>query len=148
MPAILEIIFKLLTVAGIIIAVFTYLKNTKIAQAKWLSELFEKFYEKEMYKEIRLLIDYKTLKYHTLINSIEVDTEPELQEKLVDYLNFFEFISTLNVEKQLTLRQINLVFGYYINSINQSEEIVAFIQKSGFQNLPDLIIRVNHLRKN
>ncbi|TAF46587.1 MAG: hypothetical protein EAZ51_01215 [Sphingobacteriales bacterium] len=148
MPAILETLVKLITIAGIVIAVFTYLKNTKLSQAKWLSELFEKFYEKETYKEVRLLIDYKTAQYQNLINSIKADTEPELQEKLVDYLNFFEFISTLNVEKQLSLRQINLVFGYYINAISQSEEIMDFIKKSGFQNLPDLIRSMNNLRSN
>lgn len=57
---IFDVFVKLVTIAGIILAVYTYRKNAKLERAKWLNMLFEKFYEKEMYKEIRLLIDYKT----------------------------------------------------------------------------------------
>ena len=146
MFAILEIFVKLITIVGIIIAVITYLKNSKLSQAKWLSELFERFYEKETYKEVRLLIDYKTALYFEMMDSIKKDTKPELQEKLVNYLNFFEFISTLNVEKQLSVKQINLVFGYYIHAFSKNDEIMDFIDKSGFQNLTKLINKVNHLR--
>lgn len=74
--------------------------------------------------------------------------KPELQEKLVDYLNFFEFISTLNEIGQLNIKEIDLVFGYYINALSNCDEIMDFKKRSGFQNLREIIRQINNLRGN
>ena len=142
-----DFLVKLVAIAGIVITVITYRKNTRLERAKWLNGLYEKFYEKDTYKEIRLIIDYETPTYDDLIEAIKADTKPELQEKLVDYLNFFEFIATLNKTRQLNIEEINLVFGYYIQIIDKNIVITDFVKKHGFQNLTDLIRHIKLLRQ-
>lgn len=143
---IVDLIIKLVAIVGAVIAVSTYYKNARIERAKWLNVLYEKFYEKDIYKEMRMRLDYNTTEYYQLIESIKADTDPKEQEKLVDYLNFFEFIATLNKLNQLNINELNLVFGYYIKVIGNDADIVSFLQKHGFKNLYDLTKQIQLLR--
>ncbi len=117
-----------------------------LEKAKWLNGLYEKFYEKATFKQIRLAIDYKTEEYINLKQILNTNEDLELQGNLVDYLNFFEFIATLKEKRQLKITDINMVFGYYINDLKDSDFIIQFIKKSGFQNLEKLIIEISKLR--
>jgi hypothetical protein len=153
--SIVQILSELFVAGGVIFAAYKYWDSVKLTKSKWLHELYKSFYENDkFYKEIRQILDYEkstekdnNLKYEILKNNFGSDTNIELQEKLVDYLNFFEFIATLLKLNQIELNEINMVFGYYIINLYEngflSEEKLV---KNGFTNLPDLIKRVNELR--
>ena len=122
----------------------TYRRNKQLERVKWLSQLHEKFFVEDTYQTARILLDYKypSVDYKRLEiafpdpGNFEV---PQLQERLVIYLNFFEFVATLKKEGQLSLDEIRLVFGYYIASLKNHEWLYASLKKNKFRNLPTLI---------
>jgi hypothetical protein len=143
-----DLIIKLLSLIGIIFGVLTYYRNTRIEKAKWLNQLHEKFFEKDTYKQIRIYIDYKTEQFKKLKEQINLDSneDPILQETFVDYLNFFEFIATLEKLNQLEINEINLVFGYYIRQLGKFDFILKFIRENEFSNLTSLIEKITKLK--
>ncbi len=65
----------------------------------------------------------------------------DLCEKLVDYLNFFEFIASLLTMGQLTFEQVNMAFEYYINLLKKHQWLMKYVSEEGFENLRKLLER-------
>ena len=94
--------------------------------------MFEKFYESDHYKDIRSKIDSTTIQQDVSGNS-------QLEEKLVDYLNFFEFIASLWKLKQLRRNEVLMLFDYYLKNINRLDFLKLYIRNYGFENLAALL---------
>ena len=62
-----------------------------------------------------------------------------LIEKVDDFLNFFEFIASLNTLNQISKKEINMMFDYYLTAISKNEHLKTYIQTEGFENLNQLI---------
>jgi hypothetical protein len=127
-----QIFFWVVSSIGILIAWNTFRQNAKLKRAEWLKSLFEKFYESDHYKEIRWKIDNGSIQQ-------DIETDTELEEKLVDYLNFFEFIASLWKLKQLTRREVLMLFEYYLKIIRDSTYLSGYLKKYGFENLAALL---------
>ncbi len=56
-------------------------------------------------------------------------------EPLVDYLNFFEFVASLWKLRQLKIKEVEMMFEYYIRNLAEKPEIVRFIEREGFERL-------------
>jgi hypothetical protein len=141
------------TAAGAIFAAVTFDKNRRLEKAKWLTQLHDKFFGKDsQYTEMRKLLDYHDDKapsqdYILLSNSIEnnLNDNIDLQEKLLTYLNFFEYIATLWKTEQLKPEEIRLMFGYYLKSLRKHKWIMAFLEnysENDFKNIPALISKI------
>ena len=124
----IQIALWILSLIGIFIAWTTFRQNTKLKRAEWLRSLFEKFYESDHYKDIRSKIDGTTIQQDVSGNS-------QLEEKLVDYLNFFEFIASLWKLKQLKKNEVLMLFDYYLKNINRLDILKLYIRNYGFENL-------------
>jgi hypothetical protein len=132
---ILDIITFLATAAVGIIAVATYRQNYQLRRAKWLRLLYEEFYDDPKHKFIRRILDYEDegdLK--RLKNAALKDTEPELEEHFVDYLYFFEFISSLWLMKQITRKEIDMLFDYYVKLLLEHDFILPYLKREGYNN--------------
>jgi hypothetical protein len=82
--------------------------------------LFEKFYYQSSYADIRRLLDYGNEDtIQRLRGALQGHTDESLEEKLVDYLNFFEFIASLWKLRQLPINEIQMMFDYYIRRIGR-----------------------------
>lgn len=128
----IQIVFWILSLTGIFIAWRTFRQNTRLKRAEWLKSLFEKFYESDHYKEIRWKIDNSSIQQ-------DIEKSPELEEKLVDYLNFFEFIASLWTLNQLTRQEVLMLFEYYLKIIKDSAYLNGYLKKYGFENLAALL---------
>src|SRR5947208_14450538 len=96
--------FYFFAAIGIWLSWKTFKANQRIRRAEWLRSLFEKFYESGNYKEVRRWLDFEDLLQKELgsdIAHIRNDEEHLKEEKLADYLNFFEFIAALEKLKQI-----------------------------------------------
>lgn len=131
---IVQIISYLVAGVGIFIAALTYRYNRNLKKAEWLKSLFEKFYENITYKEVRKLLDYSKLQ-----TALDNDVDNVNEEKLADFLNFFEFIAALKRAGQLDLGDVKSLFAYYLNLINNSELCIKFIQDYKYKNLEVLL---------
>jgi len=131
----LQIIFWVLSLVGIFIAWRSFRQTSRLKRAEWLKSLFEKFYETDLYKQIRSRIDNGTIE-------LDVVNNDPLEDQLVDYLNFFEFIAGLWKLKQLSLQEVLLLFDYWLNKIKQSRWLDQYLKKYGFENLSMLLSRI------
>ena len=78
-------------------------------------------------------------------NSILNHDDVLLEEKLVDYLNFFEFIASLWKLGQLSIQEINLMFEYYIRLLGKFDFLMKYIHDEGFEGLADLVSKVREM---
>jgi len=126
---IFTIIGVVLTAFGVIWAVFVYRRNSNLERVKWISNLYEKFYEKDDLKVVREILDCqctenKQSKEEKKVASI-VDGETK---EFTDYLNFFEMIAFLKKNNQTTIEQINDLFGYYLQCIEKHKNVLEYIE--------------------
>jgi hypothetical protein len=124
-------------------------ERTKLEKAKWLSELFVSFYEKEKYKEIRRMIDFGEI--DEILRLIREDLKPnpkfskedqELFDGFTDYMNLFEFVAYLNRLNQLDGEDIKAMFAYYLQrlvNVDESGEIRNYLRSNGYGNLIHLL---------
>lgn len=114
--------------------------SAKTRRAEWLYSLYSKFYEDHFYKRTRLLLDYRPPEeLDQLYKGLCEGCFPEVCEPFVDYLNFFEFIAGLWTMKQLSLREIRMLFQYYLDLLRQHPPVMEFIELQGFENLRSLL---------
>ncbi|MEO7313036.1 MAG: hypothetical protein ABIX01_21800 [Chitinophagaceae bacterium] len=69
----------------------------------------------------------------------ENDPDHAKEEKLTDFLNFFEFMATLEKLGHLKPSEIEALFAYYLVRIKKSQSCVKYIQDYGFKNLSKLL---------
>ncbi len=136
----IDIIIKGLALIGVYIAAINYRSQRIIKKGEWLKSLFEKFYENETYKQVRKWLDYNELE--TKINSDD-NTISDDEEKLTDFLNFFEFIANLETEGQITTSDVSNLFDYYLKKIKLSSVCVEWINKYGFEKLNGLLNKIS-----
>lgn len=144
-----EIILPSLTVGfsilGGMFAMYVYYQNSKLKRAEWLYSLFDKFFYDSKYSTIRRIIDYADIKeIKKLIDGINSKDNHDLEEQLVNYLNFFEFIANLWILKQVPLVEIEMMFEYYIKRIKDHDFIMIYIKKNGFEGVAKLVEKVTY----
>lgn len=131
---IFTIIGTVATIAAVGWAAFVYAKNSRLERAKWLASLYEKFYEKEHLKPIRDKLDCD--------DAVSFDIAKLIREEsaeFTDYLNFFEFVAFLKNSNQLKYEEVEQLFGYYLNCLNQRKNVQAYIENKGYELLKDLL---------
>lgn len=135
-----DVIAKIAAGAGVLIAALNYVRYAGIKRAEWLRSLFEKFYENDLYKEVRVWLDYGEL--NQKLNSNSAFDKRSNEEKFTDFLNFFEFIGVLYSRKELTLHQINDIFDYYLKKIKNDPDCNTWVDKYGFEKLRILLNKI------
>ncbi len=113
-----SVITALSFIVASIIALISLRVNNRLRRTDLLNALFEKFFYQSKYAEIRKHIDYSS-KHDDLMKQLEESlinhnkNEEDLEEKCVDFFNFFEFIAVLWKLKQLQIKEIKYMFEYY-----------------------------------
>jgi len=121
----------------------------RLEKAKWLSEMFRSFYEKEDYKRIRRMIDFDDI--GEILSLLREDQKPnpkfsekhqELFDAFTDYMNLFEFVAYLKSLDQLDSEDIKAMFAYYLERIvevDRTGDIRKYLDANGYGNLSRLL---------
>jgi hypothetical protein len=128
----LQAAFYLIGIVSALGAWRTYINNSRLERARWILRMYEKFYEEEELKRIREALDCPT-DSETISALVE-----DQSSKLTDYLNFFELLAILKNSKQMKGPEIEAMFGYYLNCIQNQPKLMAYIRNSsenGFEGL-------------
>jgi len=134
------------TVSTVVLALLTFRTNLKVRRAEWLSTLYDSFYVKSELKAIRAALDYRGSEHDELLSCIDSDQENWVRlEPLVDYLNFFEFIAVLWTMNQLSITEIELMFGYYLRLLGKEPSVVEFCRENEFKNLIRLLEKLGYV---
>ena len=122
-------------------AVGTYRRNAALEHAKWLFNLYEKFYEKGHLKEIRNKLD---------CDETSKDVENLVQNQpfeFTDYLNFFEFVAFLKNSNQITIEEVQDLFGYYLNCLSWHQSVRSYLKPTGYELLENMLKEIADNRK-
>lgn len=142
---IVEILFFSISTVAVVVSICTYWRSVRIRRAEWLNTLSEKYYENERYKRIRRILDYRDIgrgEFSSLERIIKKllnqekdldDAEITFMEEFVDYLNFFELIASFVELNQLKLKEVKLMFEYYLNMIKEIDFVVEYLEFDGFE---------------
>jgi hypothetical protein len=126
-----------------IITIIIYHRNSNLRRAEWLYALFDRFFCQRTYTDIRRMLDYANEdQVYSLRDVLHSHSDERLEEKLVDYLNFFEFLASLWKLGQLPIEEIKMTFDYYIRRLGDYEFILEYLQEQGFEGLLQLVTEV------
>ncbi len=124
-------------------------QRVQLEKAKWLSDLYQSFYETGSYKKIRRKIDFGDVE--DILKLIGKDAEPHVQfseadrelfDEFTDYLNLFEFVSYLSTLNQLDAEDIKALFAYYLQrlvEVDTDGRIRRYLADNGYGNLSRLL---------
>jgi hypothetical protein len=137
----LQALSFLAAAVSLVYAAITYYKNNKVKRGEWLKTLFEKFFEENKFSEVRMHIEYDTLEAYLNTDETKEPKNKINEELMVNYLNFFEFISILNIKRYISDEEVKLMFRHYIKKIGENKYLqeVDYINKYDFENLQKLL---------
>lgn len=121
------------TLGAALYAVKVYKNNSRLERARWASNLYEKFYEREQLKRVRDILDCES--------NLEQVSELVLrgQADFTDYLNFFEFVAFLEYSQQLEYEEVEDLFGYYLGCLKRHQIVYKYIRENGYERLDKLL---------
>jgi len=144
------IIGVILTAIGVIWAVYVYRRNSSLERVKWISNLYEKFYEQDDLKIVREILDCDCTpdKLSKEEKEVSLIVEKETGE-FTDYLNFFELIAFLKKNNQITIEQVNDLFGYYLQCLGRHQDVRKYIrdETKGYELLRKMLEELEILSK-
>ena len=122
------------TFVAVLWAACAYHRSVKLERARWIKQLYEKFYEQPQLKRVRDLLDSGNVQS---ISQLIKNEDP----LFTDYLNFFEFLAYLSESKQIKKKEMEGLFGYYLRSLRLNREVVKYINDAGkgFEKLQRLL---------
>jgi hypothetical protein len=123
------------TLTAGVFALCVYQKNSNLERAKWASQLYESFYQRDNLKGIRNKLD--STEDSQEVQELVASETPEF----TDYLNFFEFIAFLKKTKQLGDSEVEDLFGYYLSCLARNTAVSRYVldSKNGYEGLAQLI---------
>jgi gamma-glutamylcyclotransferase (GGCT)/AIG2-like uncharacterized protein YtfP len=129
-----EIFMNLATGSAALFALWTYRRSAALERAKWIKELYEKFYERPDLKEIRDTLDAQD-------PSEVLRLVQEEGAAFTDYLNFFEFLGYLVSSRQISRQEVVDLFEYYIRRIEENPPVLAYVNdpSKGYEKLQRLL---------
>ena len=113
----------------------TYWRNSAQERAKWLFELYQRFYDSDSHTEIRRMIEAGGTRF------AEEEKDERLLQRLDDYLNFFEFISFLLKSGRLKKKEAMAMFDYPLRKIARDNSICRYLSRPeyGYEGLNKLL---------
>jgi len=120
--------------------VLQYRDTLRLRRAEWLQKLFTSFYEKAGYRQMREILDGRHRNPGE--SAMHAITRLGKESELDDYLNFFEFLAGLRALRQVHRKDALTLFEYWIQRLRSDQEIVAYINGFGYENLWRLLPQV------
>ncbi len=113
-----------------------YRQNSQLERAKWITALCEKFFEADALKPVREKLDDEEPDSAVITGLIEAQPS-----NFTDYLNFFEFVAILKHSGQMTDKDVQDLFDYYLRSLKKHNQVTAYVhdKKNGFEHLRRLL---------
>ncbi|MFQ5778595.1 MAG: hypothetical protein ACE5IP_11380 [Terriglobia bacterium] len=141
----LEVLFYLVGIAAAVVSVYQYWRNSRQERARWLFELYKRFYDGAALSDMRVRIDWGKTEFIPE----EKEEDQGLFRQLDDFLNFFEFIAYLEERKELGRSEIEKMFDYPLQIVAKDENIAQYIRRPeyGYEGLRELLNKLGYPRK-
>lgn len=111
-------------------ALYLFRKQTLVKRADWIASLHEKFYQNSTYSAVRLKIDQG-------VNIFKAETKHD--DSLTVYLNFFQYVGALVELGQLSISEVDMIFGWEINALMKHEADAAkYLNENAYDRVLDI----------
>jgi hypothetical protein len=120
--SLIQIASSIATLIGVIVGLRIYRRNPRLERAKWVTTLYEKFFENEALKKIRDSLDVPP--DSPKVNELVIQEKPEF----TDYLNFFEYVAIRQESGQLRGQEVNDLFSYFLACLKRHQRVQASIK--------------------
>lgn len=140
------ILAALLAIIGGCFAFIEYKANNKLRRAEFYKHLFEMMFNDNTYLAIRDKLDPGKEIDEEFINSLESEfkKDPKLENELVNYLNYFEYILVLQKEIRIIKKNdVDRLLGYYLKQLSKNRYILDYVEKNGFEYLTIKLKNIN-----
>ncbi len=129
----LQAIFYVVAIAGVIASACQYRRNSMRARTHWLFELYQRFYQHQELKQMRVRIDWGDTGF------AKEEKDRDLLRELDDFLNFFEFIAYLQKRGELKEKEVRAMFDYPLRRIAEEQPILEYVRRYGYEELDALL---------
>lgn len=135
-------IFQLLAAFSFMLGAVAYWRNSRLERARWLANLYSKFYEALDLRMIREILDGNPPDAPAVSKLVE-----EQDARFTDYLNFFEFMAYLRACGQLSHKDVAALFDYYLRVLSKHKDVRKYVldEKNGYGYLSRLLPRFSEL---
>jgi hypothetical protein len=120
-----------------VFALFRYWRSEQTQQTEQVREFFRMFFESDRHKHIRFVLENPANpEFDKLRRDVLDDGAPrELEEKFIDYLNFFEFVVGLMHRRMVARREVEWMFQHFIDRLFAIDWVRDYIAEWGFEEL-------------
>jgi|SRR5687768_7371767 len=134
------VVTGIVALVGSIAAIVTYHRSVQTKRAEWLASLHEKFFELDRYAQVRRVLDYQEEPtYSELASAVASGKHHPLADEFFRYLNFFEFLASLQDLGEIKSKEIIALFEYDLRLIQTRQFVVDVLEREGFERLPALL---------
>lgn len=141
-----EGVFYLVAIIAAVYSVLQYRENSKHEKAKWLFQLYRRFYGSKSLQEMFDRIDWeKTDFVKEFLRDQEELFRPDMQ-RLDKLLNFFQFVAILYARGELGKDEILNMFKYPLRTLAEDEAVAEYISRSeyGYKELNELLNKLGY----
>jgi hypothetical protein len=133
----IQILSYIAAAGAAVVGVFVYRSNSRRERARWVEDLYTRFFEKSELKQVRELVDCDA--NAATVNGLVSEEGAEW----TDYLNFFELVAYLQESRQLAAQDVAALFEYYLACLKRHRAVVEYIQddSKGFKYLRKLLFQ-------
>jgi len=119
-------------------AFFIYKRNSRLERARWVENLYSRFFEKDELKKIRDTLDCPG------DDSKVVALVASEGSRWTDYLNFFELVAYLQKSGQLEAKDVKALFQYYLGCLKRHNVVMDYVrnESKGFKYLRKLLEQI------
>jgi hypothetical protein len=135
---VVQILSYMAGAAAAVSAVFVYRSNSRRERARWVENLYSRFFETDKLKQVRDMLDCDS--DSAKVNALVAEED----SAWTDYLNFFELVAYLQESKQLAAEDVKALFEYYLGCLKRHRAVMDYIrdQTKGFKYLRKLLLTV------
>jgi hypothetical protein len=120
-------------------SLWQYRRNSKRERTRWLFELYQRFYDQNNLKAMRVRIDGGDTKF------ITEGRDNFLLADLDDFLNFFELIAYLQKRDDLLRKEVLVMFEYPLRMIAQDQAVFGYVSQYGYDELRGLLKELEYV---
>ena len=116
-------------------ASIAYFRNSSQERARWIFELYQKFYNSDSHIGMRVRIESGNTRF------AEDETDEALLRQLDDYLNFFEFVIFLVKHSRLKKAEALDMFQYPLSTIVNDNSLMRYVTRPeyGYEGLTEFL---------
>jgi len=116
-------------------ASIAYFRNSSQERARWIFELYQKFYSSDSHIQMRERIELGNTRF------ADDEKDAALLRQLDDYLNFFEFVVFLVKHSRLKKAEALDMFQYPLSKIVNDNSLMRYVTRPeyGYEGLTEFL---------